>query len=221
MNNANYSGDSLFKESFDKCSINRNLLEEHIAISSLSNIQTSDIDSFEVLICYCENSIPECTKQIPSIEIKTGEKITFDVAIVDKGNNVVNGSIRNEIRGQVMIHDDQKFQDVINGCTPLMFDIYSFKYSQQLIISPWFEENRFFIITEGSKKYIKLNFVACIECPIGFQKTNNDVKGCDCVCNGILGSYIINCNYTRETITKKGTTAWITYLSVMDYLFEN
>ena len=110
---------------------------------------------------------------------------------------------------------------MINGCTPIKFDIYSFQNSQQLVILPWFEEDSFYMITESSSRVIILNFVACIECPIGFKKTNNDVKGCDCVCNRILRSYIINCNYTRETITKKGTTAWITYLRIKntsDYL---
>jgi predicted outer membrane repeat protein len=216
LNRASYSGASLFTKIFDRCSINGKLFEELKIISLLSNIQTSDIGSFQVQICYCENSIPDCAKQIPFIDIKSRDKITLDVAIVDQGNNPVDGSIKSEIRGHVLIRDDQKFHSVINGCTPIIFDIYSFKYSQQLIISPWFEQyiNSLYIVTENSKRTIKLNFLACIECPIGFQKTNNDARGCDCACNRILEAYIVNCNYTRETITKKGTTAWITYLSV-------
>jgi predicted outer membrane repeat protein len=214
LNRANYSGASLFKEKFNKCSINGKLFEELMIISSLSNIQTSDIGSFQVQICYCENSTPDCTKQIPFIDIKTGDKITLDIIIVDQGNNPIDGSIESEIRGHVLIRDDQKFHNVINGCTPIIFDIYSFKYSQQLIISPWFEEDSLYIITESSKRTIKLNFLACIECPIGFQKTNDKARGCDCACNRILETYIINCNYTRETITKKGTTVWISYLII-------
>ena len=50
---------------------------------------------------------------------------------------------------------------------------------------------------------------------------NNIAKGCDCGCNRILETYIINCNYSRETIIKRGTIAWITHLTIKntsDYL---
>ena len=213
LNRANFSGASLFKEIFDKCSINGKLFEELMVISFLSNIQTSDIGSFKVRICYCENSTLDCTKQIPYINVKTGDKITLDVAIVDQGNNPIDGSIKSEVTLHVLTRDDQKFHSVINGCTRIIFDIYSFIYSELLVISPRFEEGSSYIIT-GSSRTIELNFLACIECPIGFQRTNDDVRGCDCVCNRILESYIINCNYTRETITKGGTTAWITHLTI-------
>ena len=132
-----------------------------------------------------------------------------------KENYPANGSIMSEINGSVLIRDDQKFQDVMNGCTPLKFDIlYSFQYSQQLIMSPWFEEDSFYLTIESSKRSVNIKFLACIDCPIGFQKTINAAKGCDCVCNKLLGPYIINCSYTGETITKKGTITWITYLSI-------
>jgi predicted outer membrane repeat protein len=125
LNSANYSGASLFKENFDKCSVNGKLFKELMIISSLSNIQTSDIGSFQVQVCYCENSTPDCTKQIPFMDIKTGDKITLDVAIVDQGNNsIIDGSIKSEIRGHVLIRDDQKFHSVTNGCTPIIFDIF-------------------------------------------------------------------------------------------------
>ena len=89
---------------------------------------------------------------------------------------------------------------------------YSFKYSQQLIISPWFEKDSFYSMYAERSKRTK--FLACMKCPIGFQKFNNSAKGCDCACNRILETYIINCNYTRETITKRGTTAWIDHLTI-------
>ena len=217
LNRANYSGhgSSLFKEFFNKCSINGKLFEELMVLNSLSNIKSSDIASFQVQICYCEKSTPDCTKQIPFIDIKTGEKITLDVALVNIAKHPIDGSIKSEIRGHILINDDQKFQNVINGCTPIIFDVYSFKYSAQLIISPWFSKDSFVgsIITESSRT-VQLNFLACMECPIGFQKFNDDARGCDCTCSRTLETYIISCNYTRETITKRGTTAWIDYLII-------
>ena len=61
----------------------------------------------------------------------------MDVAIADRGNYAVNGSIESEISGSVPIRVDEKIQDVINGCTPLVFSIIFFlETSQQLILSP-------------------------------------------------------------------------------------
>ena len=217
INIANYSGISLFKNVFDNCSINGSTFEEFTVLSSLSNIQISDICSFLVQICYCENGNPDCTKQIPFIDIKTGEKLVLDIVIVDRGIHTVNGSIKSKIIGSVLSRDDQKIQDV-NGCTPLIFDIYSSKASLQLIMSPQLE---MYTSTVSPKRSVKLNFLACIDCPIGFQKTMDVVKGCDCVCNVMLRPYVISCNYSKETITKKGTTAWMNYLSIKnmsDYL---
>ena len=211
LNSANYSGISLFKSVFDSCSINRSIFEEFTVLNTVSNVQTSDVGSFLVQACFCGNSNPDCTKQLPFIDIKTGENVIIDVAIADRGNHIVNGSIESEIRGSVLIRDDQKIQHVKNGCTPLIFNIYSFEASQQLIMSPQLEKDSMYI---SSKRSIQLNFLACIDCPIGFQKMEDDAKGCDCVCNVILRPYIISCNYSRETITKRGTTAWISYLSI-------
>ena len=212
LNSANYSGISLFKRVFDNCSINGSKFEEFTVLKYLSNIQTSDVGSFLVQICFCENGNPDCTKQKPFIDIKTGEKLILDIAIADRGNHAVNGTVKSEIRGSIsLIRDDQKIQDVINDCTPLIFNIYSFKASQQLIMSPQLEKDSMYI---SSKRSIQLNFLACIDCPIGFQKVVDDAKGCNCVCNVMLGPYIISCNYSMETITKKSTTAWINYLTI-------
>ena len=213
LNRANYLGFALYKEAFNNCSINETLFDEFKLLSILSNIQTSDIGSSWVQVCYCENGLPDCSKQIPYIDIKPGEKIILDVTFVGKANHIVSGSIKSEIRGSVQIHDDQKIQDVINGCTALIFNIlYSSEASQQLIMSPQIESDN---IHTSSEKSIKINFLACINCPIGFQQVKDDAKGCDCVCDVMkLGSHILTCNYTRETIAKKGTTAWIGYSNV-------
>ena len=182
--------------------MNGRLFEEYQVLGAMSNIQAADV---VVYVCYCKNGIPDCTKQIPFIDIKTGEKLILNVVIADRGNHIVNGSIKSEVRGHVLIRDDQKIQDVTNGCTPA---------SQQLIMSPQLEIDNVHMTTESSERSIKLNFLSCIDCPIGFQKTEDDAKGCDCVCNAMLEPYVVNCNYKRETITKKDTKAWIAYLNI-------
>ena len=195
----------------------RSFEEFKLVDNIISNMQTSDIGSALVQVCYCDKElkVPECSRQIPYVSVKTEEKLVFDVAIVDRGNHIVKGYIESEIRGSAPVRDDQKIQDVRNGCTTLIFNIYSFAVSQQLVMSPWLKDDSIYISTAGSERSIKINFLACISCPIGFQQIKDDAKGCDCVCDEMkLESYVINCNYTRETITKKSTNAWITYLSV-------
>ena len=224
FNQANTSGVSLFKSVFEYCVLNKTIVQEFTILSTMSNIESAAVGSIQVRVCYCvSDAKPDCTKQIPFFNINTGEKITFKVAIINGGDHIVNGSVESEIKGRrnVITHDDQMIQDVINGCTPLSFNIYSFKPSQQLILSPYLKTGSLYKVTEISKTRINLNFLACIDCPIGFQKTLDDAKGCDCVCNTMLEPHISNCNYTRETITKKSTTAWIGFLSIentSDYL---
>ena len=216
----NRSGFTLYKDAFNNCSIGGRSFEEFKLLSILSNIQTSDVGSSWVQVCYChsESGLPDCSRQIPYINIKTGEKLILDIAIVDRGYHIVSGSIKSEIRGSAPVRDDQRIQDVINGCTALVFNIYSFEASQQLIMSPKLKNDS--TSTADSERSIKLNFLACIECPIGFQQIKDDAKGCDCVCD-VMNLGITNCNYMTESITKKGTTAWIAYMSIKntsDYL---
>ena len=213
-NRANYSGFSLYKRAFNYCSIGGRSFEEFELVGIMSNIQTPDIGSARVQVCYCEKELPECSRQIPYKSVKTEEKLVLYVATVDRGNHIVNSSIESEIRGTASVRDDQRIQDVRNGCTTLIFNIYSFEVSQQLVMSPRLEKNSIYISTAGSERSIQLKFLACISCPIGFQQIKDDAKGCDCVCDKKLELHVIHCNYTRETITKKSTTAWITYLSV-------
>ena len=125
-----------------------------------------------------------------------------------------------EINGHVQIRDDQRTQNVKYGCTPLIFSIiYSFDASQQMIMSPQLINNSRYITMGKSKRSIKLNFLACIECPIGFQQimdTEKDVIVS--ICHAMLHVGSCKYNYSRETVTKKGTTAWITYLNGLEYL---
>ena len=226
LNSANYSGISLFKNIFDKCTIHGREFEEFANLKAISNVQTSDIGSSLVQVCHCENGNPDCTKQIPFIVVDSGRKFTIEVAIADRGNHVINGSIQNEIRGghgSVLIRDDQRIQKAADECTPLTFNIFSSQVSQQLIMLPvQLGEDREYIIRKvNSERSINLIFRSCRSCPIGFQKMVDDVKGCECICDIKLESYIISCNYATKTITKKHTTAWIAYFSIKnmsDYL---
>ena len=206
----------MYKDTFSSCSIDGRAFREFKLLSILSDVQTSDVGSSQVQVCFCgTDGNPDCTKEIESIDIKTGERLIIEAAIADRRNHIVSGSVDSEIRGSASVRDYQMTQYVRNGCTALVFNIYSFEVSQQLVMLPRVNNDSMHVSTAGSERTVRLNFLACISCPIGFQQIKDDAKGCDCVCDEMkLESLIISCNYTRETITKRGTTTWITYLSV-------
>ena len=59
------------------------------------------------------------------MNIKTGEKLILYVAVADRGNHIVSGSVVSKIGGSMQIRDDQRVQNVTNGCTPLLFNNYN------------------------------------------------------------------------------------------------
>ena len=123
-NRANDLGFSLYKDKFKQCksSFTHEIFDEFKLLTDLSNIQATDIGSYLVQLCYCEHRLPNCSKEIPYINTKTGGNLTLDVALVDRRNQTISGSVKSKINSSelVQIRDDQKIQDVINGCTPVL-----------------------------------------------------------------------------------------------------
>ena len=106
-----------------------------------------------------------------TICIKTEEKLVFDVAIVDRGNHIVKGYVESKIRGSAPVRDDQKIQDVRNGCTTLVFNIYSFAVSQQLVMSPQLKNDSIYIYPlQALKGVLKLTFWHVLVAQLAFNK---------------------------------------------------
>ena len=67
-------------------------------------------------------------------------------------------------------------------------------------------------ILTANQLQIPLMFRAYISCPIGFEKSFDEIKGCECVCNNIIKCFLIKCNASTGLITKQHITAWIGYV---------
>ena len=210
LNFAEFGGSVLFKEKFSNCVSAKVIVNEFEYIKNVSNVQTEDIGSLSVQVCFCKDGWPDCTYQLPFIGVKNGQKFITEVTIADRGNHAVDGSIQSQIQGG-LIPEDQRVQKISGECTNLTFNIFSTTESQQLIMSPLVSS--FYITTRNSKRNVEIRFLSCISCPIGFEKVVDEVIGCTCVCDSRLKSYITKCNTTNDTVTKEGTTAWITYIS--------
>ena len=75
LNRAKYSGISFYKGAFINCSMYGRSFGEFELLNLMSNIQTSDIGSALVQVCYCDSGLPDYSKQIPYVNIKTGDKL--------------------------------------------------------------------------------------------------------------------------------------------------
>lgn len=212
QNYAEISGSSVYKESFGYCTMDHLRVQEFTNLLEVSDISVSDIGSLAVQACLCQNGQPDCNYQIHSVvKVINGKEFTVEVAIADRGNHIVNGSISTQIQGG-LIREDQRTQDVTGGCTLLKFNIFSTQGYQHLTMMPIVKSP--YIYTNLSSTVITIEFPFCISCPTGFQKIVNKVTGCDCNCDKDLKSFVISCNPSTGVITKGRTTAWISYINV-------
>ena len=68
-------------------------------------------------------------------------------------------------------------------------------------------------VSKNKQLKIPLFFQACISCPIGFEKSFDEIKGCGCVCNIVIKQFLTKCDESSGIITKEHTTAWIGYIN--------
>ena len=213
LNYAKCIGSVLFKEKFDNCKSAEDIVDEFEYIETVSSIRSMDIGSLSIQVCFCKDGQPDCTYQLPLIKVKNGQAFTIEVATADRGNRAVRGSIQSRMQGGlVSIPEEQRLQSTSFGeCTNLTFNMLSTTASQQLIMSPLVDSP--YITTVNSARNVEVQILSCIACPIGFEKDVDEVRGCICVCDSHLKPYITNCNTSTDTVTKEGTTAWITYIN--------
>ena len=72
LNRVKYSGHSLFKESFDNCSVNRTSIgfREFTVLITLTDIQTTDVGSFQIQVYFCEMAIQITPNRYHSLTLK-------------------------------------------------------------------------------------------------------------------------------------------------------
>ena len=209
-NYADNSGSAIYKQTFNYCSVGHHRILELFSLVYVSNIEISDIGSLSIQVCLCLDGQPNCMYLTDYITVMNGKEFTIEVAIADRGNHVVNGSVNTQIQGG-LIQEDQRIQDVTGGCTLLKFNIFSTQGYQQLTMVPIVKYP--YIYTNLSSMVITIKFPFCISCPTGFQKIVDEVTGCDCNCDKYLEPFITSCDPYTGVITKGHTTAWISYIN--------
>ena len=215
-NSAEISGSNLFGGLLDRCTIKdltpvtNNGAAEFKALSGVTDLET--VTSDPVRICFCRNGEPDCSYQLPVIEIKKGETIIIEMIAVDHVNHTINDTTihasLNSTSGT--LGEGQDSQRTRRGCTQLSFDLLSIQDSEQLLL---YAEGPC-----GSRGISQLSAVIqilpCI-CPIGFSRSERDETRCVCDCDPELSSYITVCNSSE--IIRRGNF-WITYINSSGYL---
>ena len=197
---------NVMKTKFGMCTFGQHFVTSEIDhLKGLSNIQDSNIDSLSFRLCFCKDGFPDCTYKPPAREMKT---FSMDVAMVNQFSRMTSATITVNIEGG-LLPDNQKNQWINRSCTSIDFAVYSPSYVQKLVMSPHCK-TPYRCFMDQIELSVHVN--ACKFCPVGFEMTSDEIKGCDCVCDNTLSGYIIGCNYSTGVVIKQHTTAWISYI---------
>ena len=202
---------SILKLRFGNCTINDLMANEMENLKDLSNIRESNTGSLSLRICFCKDGLPDCTYEPSVFRVKN---FSVEVAMIDQFDHPMSADIKIQIDGGI-IPKTQRIQKTKKSCTRFNFNVFSSSFAQELVLFPLNVREPYQFSTSDKIK-IPINFVACISCPIGFEKYFDEIKGCSCVCSRIIKRYVTHCDESTEIITKEHTTAWIGYIDIQN-----
>ena len=228
-NTATFSGSSLYGSFMDRCIVNH-LTEGNITydidinspfeemqvyetsyLQDISNIKTSEIGTPPAKVCFCNDNTPNCTYQHPPIFTERGETVVVSLAVLDEVDNVVTdaevfGYLSNNVSGICRYENDQH----INGtCNDFTFRAYSIHASDELILHTEPGPCQY---STPQQIQLTLQFPWCENCPIGFQRFDDQELGCRCDCHSDIQDYFTNCDSRNQTL-QKTSSVWISYLN--------
>lgn len=225
-NNATTSGSSLYGGLLDKCTVNSMVDESSIIkmgdepdagltyLETISDIQRSDIGSPPVKLCFCRGGQPNCDLQLhPPMQIDRGDTVNVSVVVFDEAGNPIKdvtiyGSLSSNNSGLCRQQQDQNMP--LHGeCAGFTFRAFSIRASDDLILQIESSPCEHMIPPQIR---VPLQFPWCDNCPIGFQRFEDQELGCRCDCHPDIQYYFSNCNSKTQTL-QKGSSAWIAYVN--------
>ena len=214
-NSASEAGGTIFGGLLDRCYVNNfaevfeyyshpisalsYLTEYNVTNLEQENIQ-SEISSFPVRVCFCQNNKPDCSYRPQALQIRKGERFAVSVVAVDQVNNTIsNTTVYSSVTPLAGLREGQAIQDTGESCTGLTYNVVSPHDSEQLSL---YAEGpcRDFGMSVTS---IGLTFTLC---PVGFimLKTSCDCDPC------LYPDYVLNCLIDTESVLRRDN-AWISY----------
>ena len=175
-----------------------NALQVFLEISSINNM-TSAVSSEPFRVCFCENSLPNCEKNVTVATVR-GQQFTLSVVTVGQGNYTVPSAIKADFTNSTsaQISQLQRFQKTRNVCTDIIYRVYSGETHVTMILYPDGPCRD----TGIARCEVNITFLPC---PDGFE----DV-GSECACDKRLNPYHgVSCNVDNGTIKRVINNFWI------------
>ena len=179
-------------------------------ITSITNINTTSINSDPVRICFCNNTNrPDCHQKPPVIHVPKGENFTVSLVAVDQLNYTISHATIHSLPSltESGLREGQLIQRTTEACTDLTFSVFSPHQSEELILYP-----------DGPCKDAKLSqsrlviqFTTC-ECPLGFQPKSTETTRCECECDSSLKPFITDCVPATKALIREDSF-WLTYIN--------
>ena len=216
-NSARISGDTLYGGLLDRCTVS-SFAEDLVAqglgqensihgvtyFKKTLNLNTTEVSSSPVRVCFCKDTKPDCAYQLPPKHVYKGEMFEIAVVAVDQVNNTIpNTTIHGSVRltATESLGEGQSVQRTTESCTDLQYNVFSPNNNTQL-----------YLYAEGPCKDRGISITSITielkNCPIGFKNQNNR-----CECDSDLNQYITNCSIDSQSIVRVNNTVWISYIN--------
>ena len=186
-------------------------------LGNISNIKLDSIASQPVKVCFCNSEHePDCSYQPTTIKVKKGE--AFYVSLVACAVDQVNHSVEASISAFLSSSDSgfgegQQIRYVKRNCSDLTFNVFSPHNYETLNLYP-----------DGpcgsatlSTSHVTIQFIEC-SFPVGLEPLSNSQSPprCVCDCDSKLSPYITDCAVAINSVFRKDTNSWITYINDTD-----
>ena len=179
---------------------------------------TSNISSDPILICPCENNLPNCSKQNVPHSVYPGEMLQVSVVAVGQRNGTVSSevisTIHQSVKQQGHLQDSQYLQKTNSTCTKLNYTVFSL--SQFVYIGLYAAHSPCPSYLTGYKLHISVKLHQT--CPPGFNISKSTQL---CVCESKLQRYTNSCTITNGLgqITRDSSKQfWVGYDNQSDEL---
>ena len=183
-----------------------------VTVSNITrNLVADAISSDPVQLCFCEDSIYNCSSQLPRIFTKRGETFSIKAITVDQVENPVNGTVlARVISSGTRLKAGQARQVTADKCTELVYSVFSTE-----------DEATFEVFPDGpcsnigiSSKKVQISFQPCI-CLSGLQPALLDNE-CRCECDSFASTFSSYCRLDGNSsiaIVRRMSKYWIQYVN--------
>ena len=188
----------LFTESGNEIRYDDSPIELFRNISYIENEDniTVEIASDPVLICFCNDEVPNCMAE-RSVQTVTGRAFSLSLVTVGQGNFTVPSSVRVGLDSHFQLDPVQNIQTTGKVCSNVTYSLFSSQTSAKLILYPDGPCRD----TGMARRVVQVTFLPC---PDGFM-----LSGVECVCEERLQPYTTSCNVSDSSIERKENNFWM------------